>query len=73
MKMTIVILLMMIITIIMIKIINLYLGINIMPDPVRFVQLSADYWSGPDSNWTTLGYNPPPGCILVSVKSEEAR
>ncbi|XP_023324717.1 NADPH oxidase 5 isoform X3 [Eurytemora carolleeae] len=48
-------------------------GINIMPDPVRFVQLSADYWSGPDSNWTTLGYNPPPGCILVSVKSEEAR
>ena len=52
---------------------NLYSGINIMPDPVRFVQLSADYWSGPDSNWTTLGYNPPPGCNLVSVKSEEAR
>ena len=44
-----------------------------MPDPVRFVQLSADYWSGPDSNWTTLGYNPPPGCNLVSVKTEEAR
>jgi len=48
-------------------------GINVQPDPVRFVQLSADYWEGPDSNWTTIGYVPPGDCKLVAVNSPEAR
>eukprot|EP00090_Calanus_glacialis_P005272 TRINITY_DN14088_c0_g1_i1.p1 TRINITY_DN14088_c0_g1~~TRINITY_DN14088_c0_g1_i1.p1 ORF type:complete len:1071 (+),score=285.92 TRINITY_DN14088_c0_g1_i1:327-3215(+) len=36
-------------------------GVNIQPDPVKFVQLTAPYWG----NWTTLGYQPPPGCEVV--------
>merc|ERR1719220_585957 len=35
-------------------------GVNIQPDPVRFVQLSAPYWQ----DWTKLGYQSPEGCTV---------
>lgn len=38
------------------------------PDPVKFVQLTASYWS----DWTSLGYSPPPGCQLVTEDSSLA-
>ena len=38
---------------------------NIQPDPVKFLQLSSSYWS----DWTQLGYNPPPNCRIAVNES----
>ena len=51
----------------------LILGINIQPDPVKFLQLTAPYWKDYAANWTMMGYNVPPGCEIVprgSVQTE---
>ena len=42
---------------------------NIQPDPVKFVQLTAPYWTDYAANWTMLGYVPPPGCDIVARNS----
>ena len=49
-------------------------GVNVQPDPVKFVQMNNDYWPRPywtlaaenvnKSNWELLGYNPIEGCPL---------
>ena len=39
------------------------------PDPVKFVQLTAPYWTDYVANWTMLGYQPPPGCDIVTSAS----
>jgi len=41
-------------------------GVNIQPDPVRFVQLSAPYWQ----DWTKLGYQTPEGCTLQNISEQ---
>ena len=40
-----------------------------MPDPVKFVQLTAPYWEDYAANWTMLGYQTPPGCYIVPRSS----
>ena len=30
-------------------------GVNVQPDPVKFVQLTAPYWKDYVANWTMLG------------------
>jgi len=40
-------------------------GVNIQPDPVKFVQLTNAYWG----DWTALGYQTPPGCQVVERDS----
>lgn len=47
-------------------------GINIQPNPVKLLQLTAPYWKDYAANWTMLGYNPPPGCNIVSQESKLA-
>lgn len=40
------------------------------PDPVRFVQLTTQYWEefGPAyPGWMNLPYHPPPGCVLTNT------
>ena len=46
-----------------------YSGVNIQPDPVKFLQLSAPYWKDYAANWTELGYIPPEGCQLRLASS----
>ena len=51
-------------------------GVNVQPDPVKFVQMNNDYWHRPywtlaaenvnKSNWELLGYNPIEGCPLLT-------
>ena len=43
-------------------------GINIQPDPILFVQLSAKYWAENGKDWTTVGYNLPTGCQLLLIE-----
>ena len=47
----------------------LFSGVNIQPDPVKFVQLTAPYWKDYVANWTMLGYMTPPGCGIVTRES----
>jgi len=47
-------------------------GINIQPDPVKFVQINNDHWIEIADNWTMIGYNVPPGCHIVTKDSELA-
>jgi hypothetical protein len=48
---------------------QLFTGVNVQPDPVKFVQLTAPYWKDYVANWTMLGYRPPPGCDIVTQDS----
>lgn len=50
----------------------IFAGINIQPNPVKLLQLTAPYWKDYAANWTMLGYNPPPGCNIVSQESKLA-
>ena len=45
----------------------MYIGLNVQPDPVLFVQLAGKYWAESGDAWSTIGYNVPPGCQLVAV------
>lgn len=52
-------------------------GINVQPDPVKFVQMNNDYWPTPDfysgpkkPQWQHLGYQLPEGCRLSSDPQE---
>ena len=47
----------------------MYSGVNVQPDPVKFVQMTAPYWKDYAANWTMLGYRPPPGCYIVPPTS----
>ena len=49
--------------------VSILAGINVQPDPVKFVQLTAPYWKDYAANWTQLGYRPPPGCDIVTRQS----
>ena len=48
-------------------------GVNVQPDPVKFVQLNSDYWviqpywvtNASLPNWANIGYNTPPNCQIV--------
>lgn len=48
-------------------------GINVQPNPVRFVQLTASYWRDHVGDWSPfgfifkLGYKVPPLCSLVDT------
>lgn len=44
-------------------------GINIQPNPVKFLQLNNAHWIEIASNWTMVGYNSPPGCNIVPRES----
>ena len=44
-------------------------GVNIQPDPVKFLQITAPYWTDYAANWTMLGYRIPPGCDIVTRES----
>ena len=44
-------------------------GLNVSPDPVKFVQLTGPYWG----DWTRLGYNVPAGCHLVTQDNKLSR
>eukprot|EP00092_Neocalanus_flemingeri_P014374 GFUD01015505.1.p1 GENE.GFUD01015505.1~~GFUD01015505.1.p1 ORF type:complete len:1072 (-),score=233.84 GFUD01015505.1:230-3445(-) len=44
-------------------------GVNIQPDPVKFLQLSAPYWKDYAVNWTGMGYTPPDGCAVIETSS----
>ena len=48
-------------------------GVNVQPDPVKFVQLTAPYWKDYVANWTMLGYRPPHGCDIVTQASNLSR
>ena len=52
-------------------------GVNVQPDPVKFVQMNNDYWARPysftlspedlqKSNWELLKYNNKSGCPILS-------
>ena len=45
-------------------------GINVQPNPVKFLQLTAPYWKDYAANWTMMGYNTPPGCDIVPRESK---
>jgi len=45
-------------------------GINIQPNPVKFLQMTAPYWKDYAANWTMMGYNTPPGCDIVPRESK---
>ena len=44
------------------------IGVNVQPDPVRFVQINTEYWVVHNETswpkWTQLGYKLPVGCKL---------
>ncbi len=47
-------------------------AINVQPDPLRFVQLTTEYWEefGPARpGWMNLPYAVPPGCLVSNLTS----
>ena len=47
-------------------------GVNIQPNPVKFIQLSWNYWYD-YSHYPLDLYNIPEGCQLVSIDQEESK
>ena len=47
-------------------------GVNIQPDPIKFIQLSWTYWYD-YSHYPLDLYNIPDGCQLVSIDQEESK
>jgi len=45
-------------------------GLNVQPNPVKFLQLTSPYWKDYAANWTMMGYNLPPGCDIVPRESK---
>ncbi len=45
-------------------------AINVQPDPLRFVQLTTEYWEefgDAPVGWMNLPYHPPPGCEVKNT------
>merc|ERR1719242_2642280 len=45
-------------------------GLNVQPNPVKFLQLTSPYWKEYVANWTMMGYKVPPGCDIVPRESK---